>query len=1150
MRKIFSAIAAVLLLPLLCFTLSAQDVGITLRMDNAPLVKVIDRVEQLSGYSFIYTNQVVDEHRVVSLDVRNADILTVLDKLFSDTDIRYRIEKKQIVLGKARTVTSSSGKNEFGSRLLKGVVTDSGTSLPLVGVTVYIKGTAVGTVTDDNGRYSLTVSDGSEVEYNCMGYVVESRTVATGVNEINVSLKENRQTLDETVIVGFATQKKINLTGAVGTIKSDAFESIPVQNAVQALQGKIPGLLVTENSGQLNSRAGIQVRGLATIGEGSYANTLVLIDGLEGDLYSINQQDIEDISVLKDAAASSIYGSRAPFGVILVTTKKGREGKSVVNYNNSFRFVSPLNLPEEMDSYSWATVFNDAARNSGYGPWIADETMVRIRKYMDGEIFYNTIPMTSNPTRWNSGYDQANDNVNYYDVFYKKVTHEQEHNVSMSGGNKWLSWYVSGNMLDQEGKMALGGDGMKRYNLAGKFDARVSPKASVSFISRYTRSDYHQPVVMTDGWFFQEIGRQSWPIGPLYDPNGFLYNDHALRMRDGGQSRNQNSIFSEQFKFTYTPVKGWNITGDFNYRNTTVFYNEYAWPVHQMAVDGIHAAGERYNNWTQESASRTDYYNVNVVTDYEVTIADAHYLKVMAGFQAEDNNYRSLYATKQGIVSPTTTSLDTATGFGMDGTPVPPSVGGGYSSYSTAGIFGRLNYNYRERYLLEVNARYDGSSRFRPKNRWGFFPSVSVGWNIANEKFMENVKCIVNMLKIRASYGSLGNQYTSSVYPTYAPIGYSYNSGTWLVNGNRTNLSWAPGLISDSLSWERITSGNIGLDWSFLGNRLTGSFDAFVRDTKDMVGPSEELPVILGTAVPVKNNTDLRTKGFELEIAWKDHIGKDFGYGVRFVLSDSQGKITTYSNPSGTLDKYYAGKKWGEIWGYETIGVARTQEEMDAHLESLPEGGQNSIGADWAAGDIMYADLNGDGKVDAGARTIKDHGDLKVIGNVTPRFNYGLDLSFDFKGIDCRIFLQGVGKRQYFQNSYYFWGAYRGGWWSMGNTVHKDYFRDDPENYLGLNVDSYYPRPLWGTFKNQETQSRYLQDASYLRLKNVQLGYTLPSKWTKVIGIDRLRVFASGENLLTFTKMSKMFDPETIGSSMGNSYPLSRTYSFGVSVTL
>lgn len=370
------------------------------------------------------------------------------------------------------------------------------------------------------------------------------------------------------------------------------------------------------------------------------------------------------------------------------------------------------------------------------------------------------------------------------------------------------------------------------------------------------------------------------------------------------------------------------------------------------------------------------------------------------------------------------------------------------------------------------------------------------------------------------------------------------------MNGNRTNLSWAPGLISDSLSWERITSGNIGLDWSFLGNRLTGSFDAFVRDTKDMVGPSEELPVILGTAVPVKNNTDLRTKGFELEIAWKDHIGKDFGYGVRFVLSDSQGRITTYSNPSGTLDKYYAGKKWGEIWGYETIGIARTQEEMDAHLESLPEGGQNSIGADWAAGDIMYADLNGDGKVDAGARTIKDHGDLKVIGNVTPRFNYGLDLSFDFKGIDCRIFLQGVGKRQYFQNSYYFWGAYRGGWWSMGNTVHKDYFRDDPENYLSLNVDSYYPRPLWGTFKNQETQSRYLQDASYLRLKNVQLGYTLPSKWTKVIGIDRLRVFASGENLLTFTKMSKMFDPETIGSSMGNSYPLSRTYSFGVSVTL
>lgn len=1032
---------------------------------------------------------------------------------------------------------------------VSGTVTDLN-GQPIAGVAVMVQDSPspVGTTTDEDGAYSLSVPPDAVLEFSSLGY----RPVTVNVNGregIDVSLEEDREILDEVVVVGFATQKRINLTGSVSTVDSKAFESVPVQNAVQALQGKIPGLHISSTTGQLNSKATMQVRGLATIGEGSLAQTLVLIDGMEGDLYSINQQDIESITVLKDAAASSIYGSRAPFGVILVTTKKGKEGKATVNYNNSFRFSTPLNLPQEMDSYTWATFFNDAARNSGRGDWIAQETMQRIRDYMDGKIFYNTTPRSDNPNLWNTGYSQANDNIDYYDVFYKDVTFEQEHNLSVSGGTDKINYYVSANYLMQDGKMNWTGDGLKRYNLAGKLEARLSRYATLLYNARFTRSDYHQPTMMTNSSFFEAIGRQSWPIGPLYDPNGFLFNDHVLRMKDGGQTTQSSSRLAQQVQLTITPLKGWRIIADFNYRYDQYFGHQDAFQVSQMAVDGVTVGSTWWNNWTNEHANRTDYININAYSDYEHTIG-RHYFKVMAGFQAENNNYRNVYATINGILTPSSIAIDTATGLGQNGAAIAPQVGGGYTSWSTAGFFGRLNYNYDDRYMVEANFRYDGSSRFRVQNRWGFFPSFSAGWNIANEPFFTPAKPWVDMLKLRGSYGLLGNQYTDTPYPTYSAVGYDLNAGLWLIDGKQTNISWAPELVSMSLSWEKIYSMNIGIDFALFRNRLTGSFDYFIRQTKDMVGPAEELPVILGTAVPVANNTDLETKGWELEIGWRDQLKNGFAYGVNLVLFDSQGTITRYSNPSGTLSKNYAGKKWGEIWGYETIGIAKTQEEMDAHLATLPNGGQTYLGMDWAAGDIMYADLNNDGKVDGGAGTLDDHGDRRVIGNTTPRYNFGIDITMEYKGFDFRLFLQGTGKRDSFQGSYYFWGAYNDVWWSMGTTVHEDYFRDNPDHYLGLNLDSYYPRPLWGTYKNLQTQTRYLQNAAYLRIKNVQLGYTIPPALTKKIGIDRLRIFFSGENLATFTKMIKLFDPETIGTSMGNSYPLSRTWSFGLSVTL
>ena len=1032
-------------------------------------------------------------------------------------------------------------------RKITGVVVDVD-GVPLPGVGVVEDGTMNGTVTDAKGVFTLQVNGAPKLVFSSLGF--KTQEYQTGrMDRISVVLEEDRTILDEVVVVGFATQKKVNLTGSVSTMDSKAFEAIPVQNAVQALQGKVPGLVITESTGQLNARSSMSVRGLATIGEGSYASTLVLIDGMEGDLHTLNPQDIEDISVLKDAAASSIYGSRAPFGVILVTTKQGKSGKTVVNYNNNFRFNTPINLPRQSDSWHWAHFFNDASNNAGQGDWILPDTMQRIRDYMDGLISYNTVPRASDPKRWEDGYGQANDNIDYYRVLYDELTFEQEHNVSASGGNDKVSFYVSGNFLDQEGKMNWGGDGLRRYNLSGKIQAQLAKWAQLGYNARFSRIDYHQPTVMIDDMFFCEIGRQSWPIGPLYDPNGNLYNDHVLRMRDAGQIKQESSDLAQQVSLKLTPLKGWEINGEFNYRLQTTFGQEYAYPVHNYCVDGISVDNEWYRNYTHENSDKTEYYNVNAYTSYEKTFADSHYMKVMAGFQMENNNYRYSKLTKYGLVVPGVTSVDSATGLGATGEAMPNEAYGDYFSWSTMGFFGRLNYNYKERYLVEANFRYDGSSRFRKENRWGFFPSVSVGWNIANEPFMEQVKDKVNILKIRASYGSLGNQYTSSYYPTYAPMGYQFNKGTWLINNAMTNTCWYPGLISTSLSWETINSLNVGLDGAFFDNRLTASFDYFVRRTLNMVGPSEELPVILGTSVPVANNTDLETRGFELEIGWRDQLKCGFSYGARFVLSDAQGTITRYSNPSGTLTKYYKGMKWGEIWGYESLGIARTQEEMDAHIASMPNGGQNVIGLDWRAGDVMYVDRNGDGKVDAGQNTIVDHGDLTVIGNTTPRYNFGLDLTAEWKGIDLRIFLQGTGKREYFQNSFYFWGCGRGVWWSMSLKEHEDYFRDDPNHPLGLNLDAYYPRPIWNTEKNRQVSSYYLQDASYIRLKNLQVGYTIPPSITRYAGISKLRIYFSGENLATFTKMSSIFDPETIGTSMGSSYPLSRIYSFGLSVT-
>lgn len=1038
---------------------------------------------------------------------------------------------------------------------ISGLVKDNeGEPLPGVSVAVKAGESISGVVTDINGKYQLKASPDATIEFSFIGFKSIQQQVGNR-KVINVTLEIDNQILEEVVVVGYGTQKKVNLTGSVSVIDSKAFESVPVANAVQALQGQVPGLNIYSNKGGgLNQKQSINVRGIGTIGEGSTGDALILIDGMEADIFSVNPQDIESISVLKDAAASSIYGSRAPFGVVLVTTKKGKAGKAQINYNNSFRLSSPINMPSSLDSYTYALFFNDAGYNSGWGSynWVSQTRLQRIKDYMDGKISYTTIPLNGSNT-WADGYQEGNDNIDYYNLFFKKNVFAHEHNFSVNGGTDKIQYYLSANYLDQDGTLRMGEDYSKRYTMSAKISAQLSRAVSLSSNTRFVRNDFVQPTHMNDS-FFSDIGRQCWPVKPLYDPNGNLFDDHVQQMKNGGRKTERNTWLYQQFNLTIEPIKGWRLIGDLSYRYNTQYAHEDLLTISQIGVDGV----TKVRSWDEnssvsESSFASDYFNVNLYTDFEKTFAKSHHLKALAGFQAEANNYRNIWAQKIGITYPGKPTINTSTGIDKDGKVIAPNVSGGHNRWSTAGFFGRVNYDFQEKYLVEANLRYDGSSRFRSDDRWGFFPSASLGWNIAREEFFQPATRIMNTLKLRASYGSLGNQNTTALYPTYTVMGTG-TSDKWLMNGVKPNIAWAPALVSYDLTWEKIRTWNVGIDIGLFNNRLTGSFDYFIRNTNDMVGPSEKLPATLGIAVPPSNNTDLRTSGWELELMWKDRLQNGLNYSLRFTLADSRTKITRYSNPSGLIDSFYEGKYCGEIWGYETIGIARTDDEMAEHVGSLVNGGQSALGQDWQAGDIMYSDLNEDGKIDAGARTLDNHGDLKRIGNSTPRYNVGIDLSADWKGFDFRMFWQGTLKRDYFQGSYYFWGANgsQGYWFSTALKGHEDYFRNDESSPLGVNLNSYYPRPLLNTNKNQQCQTKYLQNAAYMRLKNLQIGYTLPRKIVQKMGVQNLRFFASGENLLTITDLVKFFDPETIESGSfahGYAYPLSRTYAFGLNIT-
>lgn len=1037
---------------------------------------------------------------------------------------------------------------------VKGVVNDA--MGPVIGASIVEKGnTGNGTITDIDGNFSLNVSSNSTLIVSFVGYKAQEIPVA-GKTFFTIDLKEDNEMLEEVVVVGFATQKKVNLTGSVGTATAKDIEARPVANAVQALQGVIPGLNISNsgNGGELNATKSIDVRGTGTVGKDASGNAfssgspLILIDGMEGDLNSINPQDIESISVLKDAAASSIYGSRAPFGVVLVTTKSGKSGRAQINYNMNMRYSTPIKMPDMANSYEFVNLFDDAEYNGSGKHLYTDEYRQFVYDFMTGESD-DYIWGNGSGGKWN--YDYSANNVNWLKEYYRNTAPSQEHNVSVSGGSDKMTYYLSANYMTQEGFMRYGTEDYDRYTITAKISAQLTKALKVDYSNRWVRTDYERPTYMNDD-FYNHILRRACPVRAVYDPNGYLMSDinYIGVMRDGGRHNEQKDAMAQQLKITVTPLKNWNIIGEMNIKTDNNWNHWEQFVVYSHYKDNPEntytALTSANKDQVSEYSLKTTYLNPTVYSNYNFSLKEKHNFTVLGGFQAEIMKYRDMEGARTGLVTTDlpvlnlTTDADSYTLKGL------------YKNWKNAGFFGRINYDYNGKYLVEGNLRYDGSSRFRRGNRWILTPSFSLGWNVARENFWEKLADVVEVFKLRVSYGELANQNTTSWYPTYQTLGVTTNGGKWLQNGALTSVASVPGLISTSLSWEKIKNTNIGFDFGALNNRLTGSFDYFWRKTKNMVGPGVELPAILGATVPSTNNTDLTTFGWELSIGWRDKVG-ELGYGVKLNISDNQTRIDKYPNPTNSLSKYMAGELTGDIYGYTTIGIAKTQEEMDAHIASLPKGGQTAIGSKWEAGDIMYADINGDGKIDNGSNTLDDMGDLKKIGNNTPRFRTGITLDAQWKGFDFSMFWQGVLKRDFDpgENSMVFWGTTGSGqWWSTSFKDHMDYFRaEDTASPLGANVNAYYPRPLFNN-KNHKTQTAYLQNAAYMRLKNLQLGYTLPKSLINKIGLQNVRVYVSGENLLTITGLSDTMDPETagIGKQGGTVYPLSRVYSFGLSV--
>ncbi|MCF0167986.1 MAG: TonB-dependent receptor [Bacteroidales bacterium] len=1064
---------------------------------------------------------------------------------------------------------------------VKGVVTEK-SGAPVAGVSVVVEGTTIGATTDIDGAYQLrNVPADANLVFSFIGF--KTRTVKVGGrSSISLVMEEDALLLNETVVVGYGTQKKVNLTGAVDQVTSEVFEGRPVANVNQMLQGQIPNLNIKLTSGRPNQSPSFNVRGNTSIGQGGSA--LVLIDGVEGDASLLNPNDIESVSVLKDAASSAIYGSRAPYGVVLITTKTAKQDVVSVTYSGSVSIDSPTQTMDYVsDGYTWAEHFYTAYYNYNHSnPSGINKTqqfsvswLEEYKKRKESGNFGTVVSDGSWGTtkgRW-VYFPESND---YMGMLYKDYQVTQNHNISISAKEGKFDYYLSGRFYDNNGILNSPDNG-DHYNIGNgrmKIGYQIAPWLKFVNNVDYTYTHYRMPMTYSegDGNVWRNVADEGHPSSPLWNPDGTMSYSAVYSIGDQlyGQSRRNyinkklQNTFGAYAKFFDNTLR---VNADVTYRNADTNSNTKRVRTPYSRTEGLVETITGTQSYLSEDLRNTQYVSTNIYTEYENTFAEKHYFKALLGYNYEQSAYKRTYAYNTNILMPEVENINLA--MGTDAR----SITGDWKKWRQVGSFFRLNYVYDNRYLLEVNGRYDGSSKFPSNSRWAFFPSVSAGWRLTEEHWFNVDPAAVSNIKVRASYGSLGNS-NVSVY-AYDEV-FSFSNGL-LMNGSKVLYTSAPSPIPENLTWETAATLDAGLDLSFLNNRLNFTGDWYSRKTKNMYTVGPTLPDVYGASSPKGNFAEMTTTGFEISLSWNDSFnvgGKPLRYSVKASLADYQSVIDKYNNATkliGTNNTpdYYEGMKLGEIWGWVSNGLWQTVEEIDAAEAKAKAAGQKYYNPNTQTdksyklypGDVKYEDLNGNGYIDRGKGTADDPGDRRIIGNINPRYMYSFGFDGDWQGISLTLLFQGVGKQDWFPSneSSFFWGQYNRPYnqiptWHLGN-----YWTED-------NTDAYLPRyaGYYGPFYKGTANActRYLQDVSYIRLKNIQVGYTFPTKLTKKFGVKKLQVYFSGENLWTWSPMYKIAgrnidvtaniygnDAEMSTTGDGYNLPTMKSCSFGLNIT-
>ncbi len=1097
---------------------------ISLDYANINIKKLLTLVSRKSDYTFLYRNVTIPD-KTVNIRVKDAYVLDVLEETLAGTNLSFKELSGKLI------VITPAGESVVAKPISGIVSAEDGT--PLIGVTVMVKGTSKGAQTDATGRFTIEAPENAVLIFSYIGH--ESQEVLTnGETNLRITLKAGSSGLTEVVVVGYGAQKKVNLSGAVDMVSGKELQNRPINNIATGLQGLLPNLNITMGNGRVTTNAAFNVRGYTSLTGGG---PFILVDNIPAspdELNRLNPADIENITVLKDASAAAIYGARAAFGVVLITTKSGTSDKLSISVNTNY-----------------------ALRNLGAVPAIVtDPYMTMDYKHRAATPLYNLYPdavreyakkRSADPSLPAVIVDPTDANkYAYYGTTdwlheaYKNSAPTSSTNFSVSKRNDKVSYYLSGEYFRYEGQLKYGNDIMNRYNLRAKVNYQLSDRVKLGANTTYSSRDYDAPVFLDDN-FFHNLNRTP-ALSVLRNPDNSWTADGASlfgRLQEGGRTKNYINEYTATLNGELNIIKDmWDLKGDATIRRTNNTINAFDVPIpynngpnQPVKYTGANPSYAR----TGLDAAR---YNVfNVYTDFHKNFGKYHNVQALAGFNQEYRYDESSRTTRQGLISTSLPTPQLATGTITQSQTI--------TDWAVQGLFYRLNYIYNDKYLLELNGRYDGTSRFPSKDRWGFFPSVSAGWVVTGEDFFKPIaqRIRLDFLKFRASYGSLGNQAIPQSY-AYIPTMSSGQIGQ-ILDGSRPMMVNQPGAVSSSLTWEKIQTRNFGVNMAWLNNRLTIDADIYTRETKDMLVKSKTLPAVFGTGEPQQNAASLKTKGWELSFKWSDDVnvgGSPLSYSARFILADSRAYITNYDNPTRLIGDRYVGEEIGEIWGFQSAGFFQSEDE----LKNWPD--QTEVGSDdqknkFYVGDLKFADVNGDKKIGYGKNTVDDPGDRSIIGNNRIRLPYSIDLSGDWKGFDLRVFFQGVGKRDWYPNpsNHYFWGVYAQPWANV--QVH------NLDAWTPENPNGYYPRLKAYIAEDASElgapQTGYLQNAAYLRLKNVTVGYTLPASFTRKARIERLRFYFSAENIWTRSHLKAKIDPEGLDGSV---YPFQQTYSGGLNL--